>query len=671
MSDIFMDSEGHIIRNSMIDEHSIVKITEKTPDAKNIGKVICGETNSNILTFEINRFYDNVDLKEKNIKFIIKTPSFTFEDYASNVQHNSNILRFSWLIPYSATQEVGTVEVAIEFFNESYSLKTLPFNIKIEKSISTDDMHIEVPTNWYIDIESRVLQLENKTNENIADVVEDYMNEHPVQAVSDEHITEIVDDYMSKNSSTFVTDEHITEVAENSFGNSVFNAKVGNYLTQHGITGDSSGGNTYVGAKSYNGRRTAQKQPIITFTDDDGKTDSYSLWKTLHENYDVVANIGIIGNTVGGNGCMTWAQLEELKGLGFEICSHGYAHTNMQTKNEEMRRYSCIEDSKLIIKQLKQHDMWHEDGYNVHLLPNNYSDDNCAIGYGDYFEYIIGSSTRSGYTTPLSYQIGRLFPNASELTLANLKSKIDECNTNGTWLLIGFHGWENNSETRIANLKEIVEYIQSLNIPIMTTHDALKIKGNLVDSGLYDDDGIYRSRYRITNDGKIRNYTTSEDVNIVECTGVSFDATNLNFGALTTKTLHMTKTPTDTTGKVKWVSSNTSVATVNANGDITAIADGSAVIYGSCGYPYAKCTVKVALKCTEIVVSDSLELTSLDYQPLNVTIQPTGCKETITYAPSPTGLITPVLVTVAINTSDVAYVIVSLHPVGCIVTFKG
>lgn len=161
MSDIFMDSEGHIIRNSMIDEHSIVKITEKTPDAKNIGKVICGETNSNILTFEINRFYDNVDLKEKNIKFIIKTPSFTFEDYASNVQHNSNILRFSWLIPYSATQEVGTVEVAIEFFNESYSLKTLPFNIKIEKSISTDDMHIEVPNNWYIDIESRVLQLEN------------------------------------------------------------------------------------------------------------------------------------------------------------------------------------------------------------------------------------------------------------------------------------------------------------------------------------------------------------------------------------------------------------------------------------------------------------------------------------------------------------------------------
>ena len=226
MSDIFIDAEGHVIKNSMVDEHSIIKITEKVPDAKNIGKIICGETNSNILTFEMNRFYDNVDMISKNIKFIIKTPSFSFDDYASNVQHNANLIRFSWVVPYAATQEAGNVNVAIEFFDDSYSLKTMPFVIKVDKSINSEETQLEVPTNWYISIESRILQLENKTNENIADVVEDYMNEHPVQAVSDEHITEIVDDYMSKNSSTFVTDEHITEVAVASFGSDEFNTAV-------------------------------------------------------------------------------------------------------------------------------------------------------------------------------------------------------------------------------------------------------------------------------------------------------------------------------------------------------------------------------------------------------------------------------------------------------------
>lgn len=239
MSDIFIDAEGHVIKNSMVDEHSIIKITEKVPDAKNIGKIICGETNSNILTFEMNRFYDNVDMISKNIKFIIKTPSFSFDDYASNVQHNANLIRFSWVVPYSATQEAGNVNVAIEFFDDSYSLKTMPFIIKVDKSINSEETQLEVPANWYISIESRVLQLENKTNENIADAVEDYMNEHPVQAVSDEHITEIVDDYMSKNSSTSVTDEHITEVAVASFGSDEFNTavdtQVNAYLVENGV----------------------------------------------------------------------------------------------------------------------------------------------------------------------------------------------------------------------------------------------------------------------------------------------------------------------------------------------------------------------------------------------------------------------------------------------------
>ena len=168
MSDIFMDSEGHVIRNSMIDEHSMIKITEKVPDAKNIGKIICGETNSNILTFEMNRYYDNVDLITKNIKFIIKTPLSTFDDYASNVQHNTNTLRFSWVVPYSATQKAGNISVAIEFFDSNYSMRIMPFPIKIEESISSTDIQTEIQTNWYIDIESRLIALENKTVSSIA-----------------------------------------------------------------------------------------------------------------------------------------------------------------------------------------------------------------------------------------------------------------------------------------------------------------------------------------------------------------------------------------------------------------------------------------------------------------------------------------------------------------------
>ena len=64
---IFIDSDGHIIKTSpMVDEHTIIKITEKTPSLQNVGKIVMGDTNSNILTFEMNRFYDGVDLYTKN-----------------------------------------------------------------------------------------------------------------------------------------------------------------------------------------------------------------------------------------------------------------------------------------------------------------------------------------------------------------------------------------------------------------------------------------------------------------------------------------------------------------------------------------------------------------------------------------------------------------------------
>ena len=53
MDNVFIDSEGKIKRSSMHDEHSIVSIVEKNPNASNIGNIVSGDTNSNIITFEI------------------------------------------------------------------------------------------------------------------------------------------------------------------------------------------------------------------------------------------------------------------------------------------------------------------------------------------------------------------------------------------------------------------------------------------------------------------------------------------------------------------------------------------------------------------------------------------------------------------------------------------
>lgn len=162
----FIDLEGHIIKSSMQDEHQIIKIIEKTPKINNIGKIVCGDINSNLLTFEINRYYDNVDLLTKNAKIIIKNELGIFTEEAVNIQYNNELLRFSWILSDSVTYKSGTITAAIIFIgiesDKNYALKTVPFTLKIENSLDFLDER-PMQQDWVIDIENRISEIENNT----------------------------------------------------------------------------------------------------------------------------------------------------------------------------------------------------------------------------------------------------------------------------------------------------------------------------------------------------------------------------------------------------------------------------------------------------------------------------------------------------------------------------
>ncbi len=150
--------------SSMIDEHEVIKITEKTPEIPKIGRIVRGDANSVMLTFEINRYYDGVDLSTKNIRFIVKNDYGVFTESAVNPQHQDTLLRFSWILSYAATTG-GPVTCAVEFWGttdsgKNYSLKTTPFSLRIEESLDTADITIIPSDNWYVDTENRISVLE-------------------------------------------------------------------------------------------------------------------------------------------------------------------------------------------------------------------------------------------------------------------------------------------------------------------------------------------------------------------------------------------------------------------------------------------------------------------------------------------------------------------------------
>lgn len=97
----------------------------------------------------------------------------------------------------------------------------------------------------------------------------------------------------------------------------------------------------------------------------------------------------------------------------------------------------------------------------------------------------------------------------------------------------------------------------------------------------------------------------------VPATAITLNATSQKLLTGKTVTLTATVTPSDTTDTVVWTSSNESVATVSADGIVTGVKAGTAVITATAGNVKAECTVTVSkpapavTKVTKVTVTAS------------------------------------------------------------------
>lgn len=90
----------------------------------------------------------------------------------------------------------------------------------------------------------------------------------------------------------------------------------------------------------------------------------------------------------------------------------------------------------------------------------------------------------------------------------------------------------------------------------------------------------------------------------VPCTGIALDRATLSFSDGTPVTLTATLTPANTTDRVVWTSSDTSVATVS-NGVVTPVGSGTATITATCGEQTATCSVTVSALSYTVTLSGS------------------------------------------------------------------
>ncbi len=129
----------------------------------------------------------------------------------------------------------------------------------------------------------------------------------------------------------------------------------------------------------------------------------------------------------------------------------------------------------------------------------------------------------------------------------------------------------------------------------------------------------------------------------VPCTGISLSASSLSFTEKVSQTLTATLEPIDTTDKVIWESSNGDVATV-ADGIVTPMGNGTAVITATAGNASAQCSVSVeyaAIPCTGISLNtNSMAIGNNETRYLYATVLPEDTTDNIIWTSDDESVVT-------------------------------
>lgn len=143
-----------------------VDLNSRTIDNKNNYITVEGDHAAEIIYFEVNRYFDTIDLT--NMMCVIQYVNADNEKriypvpYYDVITHKDKII-FPWVLNYSATKKSGEINYMITFYkiekntnNLLYNLNTLPSKIQVYSKLNLDSIVKE--DDYYVIDDSQVVQ---------------------------------------------------------------------------------------------------------------------------------------------------------------------------------------------------------------------------------------------------------------------------------------------------------------------------------------------------------------------------------------------------------------------------------------------------------------------------------------------------------------------------------
>lgn len=126
------------------DTDNVFLIRDRIIESFNDQMSIQGEVNSQYLRFQLERYYDSIDITLCQIEIVCQCGDGTlYTEKAVDAEYSSDNIRFGWVIPSKITESAGSVKISIHVSSMTngktvYVMKTRPFNYIITNSLDVE-----------------------------------------------------------------------------------------------------------------------------------------------------------------------------------------------------------------------------------------------------------------------------------------------------------------------------------------------------------------------------------------------------------------------------------------------------------------------------------------------------------------------------------------------------
>lgn len=253
-----------------------------------------------------------------------------------------------------------------------------------------------------------------------------------------------------------------------------------------------------------------RKFPMMTFIDDDGRTEVLEKWEPILKEKGSKLTIPLITQWMddpNNTSVITWDDVHRLKReYGVEFVSHTHTHQHANTLTAAQ-----VEEEFKLAKQVLQREGLSHDII-VQPYGENTADVRCISR--DYAK--VNISTKEGVnTTPFdTFRAYRITLGESlYTTFDQYKAKIDEAIANNGWIIFKSHSqYPSFDANQQAIIRQIIDYARANNVKEVNVEEGLSYFGNLIDVGDYTarlQAGVYY--YVLDRNGEVHSNYNSKD----------------------------------------------------------------------------------------------------------------------------------------------------------------